>query len=152
MLAVVIAVRKQSERFADILFVCFQRHFVLRGCQAFKAPDLLIVRDASRHFFGSRAAAGRIDEAIKHIKADLADKGDGLVKFHLRFAGEAADYICRESCIGDFFFDITSLFKVLLTGVAAVHGVQHTGAARLNGKMEMARYLRRRRHYVHKLF
>ena len=103
MLAVFIAVRKQSERFADILFVCLQRHFVLRGCQAFKAPDLLIVRDASRHFFGSRAAAGRIDEAIKHIKADLADQGDGLVKFLLRFAGEAADYICRESCIGDFF-------------------------------------------------
>ena len=88
------------------------------------------------HFGGRRAFALRIDEREHLAIAHLAHKVCRRLEIFLSFAREAHDDVGRKRHVGVSRAYFAHEVAIVVGGIAAVHGLQHAIATRLNGKVQ----------------
>ena len=88
------------------------------------------------HFGSRRAFALRINESEHLSIADFSHEVGGRLEIFFGFAREADDNIGGEGNIGVRLAHFSHQIKIVLSGIATIHGLQHAISTRLNGKVQ----------------
>ena len=110
---------------------------VLDSTELVEAAALLLLGGGVFHGGGGGAGAGGEDEGEQGVVVDLLDQADGLLELLLGLTGEADNDVGSQNQIGHDGLGVGHLLQVGLPVIVAVHGLQHTGRAGLEGQVQL---------------
>ena len=93
--------------------------------------------DGVGHFGGPCPLPGGVDKGEQRGEAHLPDKGEGILKLLIGFAGEAHNHIGGETDVRHDAAGVADELQILLPVVAAVHLPQDPVVAGLEGQVDV---------------
>ena len=125
----------------DHRFVLLGREFFLHREQHLVAVLLDCVRNVIGKFRGQGSRARRVLEDVALRESQFLHQRDGRFKVLIGLTGVAHDEVAVQLHVGGLVPQLLDALLVAFNGVAAAHRLEHRIAARLRGKMQVARDL-----------